>query len=91
MLALPGGRIGLEQSPAFQPVDSVCPRREARLVRNENERLLVLTIQLKEHPEDILSGRGVKVARRFVTEDDLRLIHQCPGDGDTLFLAAGKL
>src|SRR5262249_15943987 len=28
---------------------------------------------------------------RFVRQNDLRMIHQCPCDGDTLLLAAGQL
>ncbi len=33
----------------------------------------------------------VKVAGRFITEENFRVIDQCPGNGDTLLLSTGEL
>jgi len=41
--------------------------------------------------QDLVSGLGVQVSRRFVRQDDSRFLHQGPGDGHPLLLAAGQL
>src|SRR5580693_2853664 len=34
---------------------------------------------------------GIEIARRFVAEEDLRIVHERPGDRRALLLAAGQL
>ena len=48
-------------------------------------------IQPPEHPQDFLSRLRIEVARRFVSQDQRGAIHQGPGDGHPLLLAAGHL
>ena len=48
-------------------------------------------IQGLEHLHDLLALVRVKIARRFVGQDQLRVRDHRPGDTDQLLLAAGKL
>ena len=45
-------------------------------------------VYLPQQVHYLLRGFAVQGARRFVGEDDLGLVDQCPGDGHALFLAA---
>ncbi|MCY1539683.1 hypothetical protein D9M68_752820 [compost metagenome] len=47
--------------------------------------------QLVEQCHDLLATAAVQSPRRLVGQNDAAAIHQCPGDGDTLLLATGKL
>ena len=42
-----------------------------------------------EQADDLVPGVLVQVSRRFVGQQDLRLLDQGPGDSDPLLLAAG--
>ena len=45
----------------------------------------------REDPHDLLRGAGVEGTRGLVGEHDLRVVDQCPRDGDALHLPAGHL
>ena len=44
-----------------------------------------------EDPVDLVAGLGVELAGRLVGQDQERVLHQGPGDGHALLLAAGEL
>ena len=48
-------------------------------------------LKFAEEMEDGFAGMRVEIAGRLVGEDDLGTVHQRPGDGHALLLAAGKL
>ena len=48
-------------------------------------------LQPLEHPQDLVAGTRIEIARRFVGQQQCRAIDQGPGDGDSLLLAAGHL
>ena len=52
---------------------------------------MALSVELLKHPDDLAAGVGVQSAGGFVGEDDRRVAHQSPCDGNALLLAAGKL
>ena len=58
---------------------------------DEHDRLAVFAVELAKQGENLGAAVGVEVARRLVGEDDLGLVHEGPGDGDALLLAAGEL
>lgn len=51
----------------------------------------LLTIEALENRHNFDAGAGVERAGRFIGENDLRIVHQGAGDGDTLLLASRKL
>ncbi|MNL27544.1 hypothetical protein D3C87_1491410 [compost metagenome] len=48
-------------------------------------------VDLAQQPEDRLRGLRVQRGRGLVAQQDRRVVHQCAGDADTLFLATGQL
>ena len=50
-----------------------------------------VAVQRLEQPHDLLAGGAVEVAGRLVGQENARLVHQRPGDGHALPLAAGEL
>ena len=50
-----------------------------------------LGIQPAQNVHDFGFGARVKIARRFVSQNDLRVIDQRPRNGNALLLTAGKL
>lgn len=47
-------------------------------------------MEIIDELEDFLTGVCVQIARGLVGQDQARLAHDCPRDGYTLLLAAGK-
>lgn len=47
-------------------------------------------MELLKHPDDLAAGVGVQSAGGLVGEDDRRVAHQSPCDGNALLLAAGS-
>ena len=48
-------------------------------------------VQLGEDVHDVLAAFGVERAGGFIGKDDAAAVHERPGDGNALLLAAGKL
>ena len=51
----------------------------------------VLDCELAEQPGDLAAVAGIEVGRRFVGEDDTRIVREGAGDRHPLLLAARKL
>ena len=64
--------------------------RHLGIVRHEDDRD-PLGVELLEHPQDLDAGVRVEVAGRLVGQHQRGVIHQRPGDGHALHLAAGHL
>ena len=56
-----------------------------------DDNCLSLLVQVAEDLHNLETGLAVEVPGRFIAEKDLRIIDQCPGNGDTLLLSPGKL
>ena len=50
-----------------------------------------LLVQPHEELHDLVARPGIEVACRLIGQDDRRVVHERPGNGDPLLLAAGKL
>ena len=71
--------------------DAVGDRADLRVVRDDEERAVLLLGQRAEHLEDLAADLRVEVRGRLVGEQDRRLARQGPGDRDALLLAAGEI
>ncbi len=60
-------------------------------VGHEDERRPSLAVEREEEIEDRLAVHGIEISGGLVGEDDLRIVHQCPADGDALFLSTREL
>jgi hypothetical protein len=60
------------------------------LVRNESDGEATV-VECLQNFNDLDCGATVKVAGGFVGQQDRGLVHEGPGDGNTLLLSAGKL
>ena len=58
---------------------------------DDHQGLAPLAHEAEEELDDALARFRVEISRRFVGEDDARVIDQRPGDGHALLLAAGEL
>ena len=82
----------LAHDPAVAQLD--CPLRVARrerAVRHQDDGQVPLGVELPQQREDRLPRLRVEVAGRLVGQDESRLGHERPRDGDALLLAAGEL
>ena len=61
------------------------------IVGHDHERGIALAIQIEEKVRDLLAGRAVEVAGRFVGEQDDGLVREGARDPDALLFAPGKL
>src|SRR5712692_9969815 len=61
------------------------------VVGHDDEREALLAVQPFHQGHDLLRGLRVEVASRLVREHDVRLVHEGPGDGDSLLLSAAEL
>src|SRR5689334_21925344 len=62
-----------------------------RIVRDHDDRLLVLLVQALEQLQDLLARFAIEVAGRFVRQQQRRIAHERARDGDALLLAAREL
>ena len=71
--------------------DFVAKFRNVRVVRDHDQRLLLLPQDVDDHVHDLVGGVAVEVARRLIRKHDLRVCHQSARDADALLLSAGEL
>src|SRR5215217_5790120 len=89
---LRGGFDHLVDDPAVrQEDDPVGIRRRRRIVRDHDDRLVVLLHRVAQEGQQLGAGARIEVAGRLVGEDDLGPAHQGPGGGDPLLLSAREL
>src|SRR6267142_3158996 len=79
------------QHPLVQMELPVGASRGPRVVRQHDDRLVVLLVQAVEQDEDLLGALRVQVPGRLVGHQDQRIGDDGPRDGDALLLAAGQL
>jgi hypothetical protein len=77
------------------PIDefdrSISKLREHRIVRDRDDRDVVLGLDPFEFGEYRSAGLLVEISSRFVCEDDVGLVNQRAGDRDALSLTAREL
>src|SRR5258705_13934259 len=64
---------------------------DVRLVRHEDDGDAALDVEALEDAHHLEARLRVEIAGRLVGEQQRRVVHQGPRDGDTLLLAAGEL
>src|SRR5262245_6435395 len=64
--------------------------RHIRLMRHHDDRLPAL-MQLIEEGEDFLAGSAIEISGRLIRQQNRWTGDESTGDGDALFLPAGKL
>src|ERR687892_509488 len=81
----------LTRAALDEAVNSVRAPGQLGIVRGDQERDPALGLKLHEQVVDDLARLGVQVARRLVSENHARLVHQRTRDRDPLLLAARHL
>lgn len=61
------------------------------VVGDEDDGDALLLVELPEEADDLAAGAAVEVASGLVAHEDVGVVDQGPGDGDTLLLTAGEL
>ena len=63
--------------------------RELRIVRHHDDKPVFRDLLQQFH--NLHRGLGVQSARRLIRQENIRVVHQGAGNGNTLHLAAGHL
>ena len=84
-------RIGIRDDPAVPQVDNAggVPLCQLRIVGDHDHQ--TVPGHLPEQIHDLHAGITVQRTGGFVRQQNVRIVHQRPGDGHPLHLAAGKL
>src|SRR5699024_2690728 len=87
-----GVRVGQfpGQSAVGEQHDAVGAGGGAGIVGDHDDGLAEFVDRGPQNAQHLLTGVRVEVAGGFVGDDDIRLRHECAGDGDALLLAAGE-
>src|SRR5207253_569500 len=85
----PCGSRGLDQPAAVDREDPVRPADDLAAVGRHHERPTGAAGEVVEAVQHLAASLEVEVARRLVSEDQQRVVHQRPHDRDALLLAAG--
>lgn len=80
----------VDHPPVLQTDDAVCLHRNGIIVGDEHHGV-ALIVHLLQHSQHFAAGVAVQCAGRLVGQNDRRVPHQRPSDGNTLLLAAGEL
>ena len=80
----------VDHPPVLQTDDAVCLHRNGIIVGDEHHGV-ALIVHLLQHSQHFAAGVAVQCAGRLVGQNDRRVPHQRPSDGNTLLLAARKL
>lgn len=86
-----GGGGHTHDFPVLNLEDSVCDPRNALVVGDEDCRLPQLSVEALEELEDLVTGLRVELSRRFVREDQGRVVRKGHRDGHSLLLATAEL
>ena len=84
-------RMGRDNSPVLHLMNPIADLRNRGIVRDQEQSFPAPdnnVLQQFKGPRRIL---GVKIARRFIGQDDSRIVRQRPRDRDALLFTAGKM
>ena len=76
--------------PSFTVDDPLAARRHALVMGNDDDRDALL-VEPGQDVQDLLARAAVEIARRLVGEQERRVVHERPRDGNALLLAPGEL
>ena len=79
------------EPPLVQHEDAAELLRHALAVGHDDEGRAAGAVHLEEKLRDLVTRRGIEIARRLVGQHEGRIQHQGPGDGDPLALTSGEL
>ncbi len=86
------GAFGLLHDAAVTKRDRhVGNRGDLGIVGDEDKRRASRAVDLQQQVDDVVSGRAVEIACRFVRQENRRVVGERSGDRDALLLAAGEL
>lgn len=74
--------------PKLKPIGPTSNTGKRRIVRGQHEGLVDVATEPFNLPMHRLGGPGVEVARRLVHQDQRGLVHEGPGNGDSLLLSS---
>src|SRR5437870_8740828 len=80
-----------DDSPILQRDDSIGPRSQFRIVRDEHHRAAVVAIEADKQLDDLATGGGIEIAGRLVRQQDRWPIGEGSGKRHPLLFTAGKL
>jgi hypothetical protein len=64
---------------------------DCRVVGDEEHGLARLPVEAPQQPQDHATGLEIELAGGLITQQDRRILHQCPGDRHPLLLASRQL
>lgn len=86
------GRPDLDNFTEVHHRDTVTdPADHGHIVADEQHREVELRLEVVDEREDLRLDRHVERRDGLVGDDEIRVQHECPGQRDPLFLAAGEL
>src|SRR5436190_20171137 len=81
----------IDKLALLQSQHAIGPAGGARVVRDEDDRFVEAGTQFFEQIENFLGAFGIEIAGRLVSDDQLGIGDDGPGDANALLLAAGEL
>ena len=75
------------QLPILKGQATTASRGNAFIVGADQESGPVLLVHFAHQGQHLVSGFSVQVAGRFISDNQIRPVHQGTGDGDALFLS----
>jgi hypothetical protein len=83
--------VDLDKLASIEADNAPKPRSNLGRVRYDNKREAILALELKQEIQQRTGGGGIKCARWFICEDDIRLLQERAYHGNPLALASGEL
>lgn len=83
--------IAVVDDPAILQTDDAVGLHGDGIVVGDEDDGVALLMQLLQHPQHFAAGVRIQRAGGLVGQDDRRVAHQRPRDGNALLLAAGEL
>jgi hypothetical protein len=86
----PGGYLVLDDLPVMKGDLPPRPISDFGAMRNHDDSATILVKILKQS-QDPIAGTTIQCARRFVRQDESRIVHYRAGNDDALLLSSGEL
>src|SRR2546425_11841406 len=80
--------LGADKYALVETINGVDESLRAGVVRDHDDRRVKLAIELCKQEQDVFRSFGVQVARRFVRDQDRRVVDNGTRDCDALLLPA---